>query len=154
MGLEIERKFLVKDTWRPEGEGVPMKQGYVAGGGPLIVRVRTAGGRAFLTLKGRTEGVTRAEFEYDVPVEDAEKILALAGGPLIEKTRYRVPFGAHTWEIDVFAGANEGLVVAEIELAREDEIFEHPPWLGAEVSDDPRYYNSNLAEHPFRTWKA
>lgn len=152
MGLEIERKFLVTDAWHPESPGVSIKQGYIAKSAELLVRVRTAGDRGFLTLKGRTEGVTRAEYEYAVPVKDAEELLALAGGPTIEKTRYRVPFGAHIWEVDVFSGANEGLVVAEIELARADEPFERPPWLGAEVSEDPRYYNANLVAHPFRAW--
>ena len=152
VGLEIERKFLVTDAWRPEGTGIRVRQGYIANGETLLVRVRRQDERAFLTLKGRTTGVSRAEYEYPIPAEDAEELLSLAEAPPIEKTRYRIPFGAHVWEVDVFSGENEGLVLAEIELKREDEPFERPPWLGAEVSGDPRYYNSNLALRPFRSW--
>ena len=152
MSVEIERKFLVNEKWQPTGRSVHLKQGYLPGTGPMLVRIRREDARAFLTLKGRTEGITRSEYEYEIPAEDAEELLLRCQKPLIEKTRYLIPSGAHTWEVDVFAGANEGLVVAEIELSAEDEAFERPDWLAAEVSGDPKYYNSNLAERPFSTW--
>jgi adenylate cyclase len=155
MGLEIERKFLVKNaSWRDAvEERRPILQGYLAEAGRATVRVRTAGGRGFLTVKGRTTGVTRAEFEYEIPIEDARAMLeTLSSLPVIEKVRHRVRCGAYLWEVDVFAGENAGLVLAEIELASEDASFEVPDWAGAEVSDDPRYYNLNLARHPFRRW--
>ncbi len=154
VGVEIERKFLVRETWRPEGAGIRVRQGYLPGAGEMLVRVRQEDRGAFLTLKGRTEGIARAEYEYPIPWEDADELLARCEKPLVEKTRYLVPSGAHTWEIDVFSGANDGLVVAEIELSHEDEPFERPDWLGAEVSGDARYYNANLAAHPFSEWGA
>ncbi len=153
MGVEIERKFLVKDTWRPKGEAIRLRQGYLPGMGPILVRVRQEDKRAFLTLKGRTEGITRSEYVYEIPLEDAGELLKQCEKPIIEKTRYLVPIGSHTWEVDVFFGANEGLIVAEIELSDEDEAFERPDWIGEEVSGDARYYNSNLAAHPYSSWK-
>ena len=153
MGQEIERKFLVKkEAWRPTGHGTKIRQGYLPQAGELLVRIRTQDDRAFLTLKGRTIGITRAEFEYEIPFSDAEALLAFCQAPLIEKVRYLEPAGAHRFEIDCFFGDNEGLIVAEIELPREDAPFVRPPWLGAEVSDDPRYYNANLITHPYRAW--
>ncbi len=152
MALEIERKFRVKESWQPKGRGVEVRQGYLPGTGPLLVRVRRQDERAFLTLKGRTEGITRAEFEYEIPAADADALLAFCEAPLIEKTRYFEELDGHTWEIDRFRGANEGLIVAEIELSSEDEPFSRPAWLGAEVSDDARYYNSNLAKCPYTAW--
>lgn len=152
MGVEIERKFLVKEGWQPTGESVSIKQGYLPGTGPMLVRIRLEDQRALLTLKGRTEGVTRSEYEYEIPVQDAQELLLRCRKKVVEKTRYFVIHGDYTWEVDVFAGANKGLVVAELELSDEDEAFDHPDWLGAEVSSDARYYNSNLAEHPFSEW--
>ncbi len=152
MGVEIERKFLVKEGWQPTGESVSIKQGYLPGTGPMLVRIRLEDQRALLTLKGRTEGVTRSEYEYEIPVQDAQELLLRCRKKVVEKTRYFVIHGDYTWEVDVFAGANKGLVVAELELSDEDEVFDRPDWLGAEVSSDARYYNSNLAEHPFSEW--
>ena len=152
MGVEIERKFLVKEGWQPTGESVSIKQGYLPGTGPMLVRIRLEDQRALLTLKGRTEGVTRSEYEYEIPVQDAQELLLRCRKKVVEKTRYFVIHGDYKWEVDVFAGANKGLVVAELELSDEDEAFDRPDWLGAEVSSDARYYNSNLAEHPFSEW--
>lgn len=152
MAVEIERKFLVTgDGWR-NGSGVLYRQGYLNRDKSRTVRVRIAGDAAFLTIKGRSVGATRAEFEYPIPVADAQALLALCDGPLIEKTRYRVPHAGHEWEVDVFAGDNAGLVVAELELQSESEAFAAPAWLGEEVSHDARYFNSNLATQPFCTW--
>ena len=160
MATEIERKFLlVNEDWRAEADaGVVMRQGYLTSFLPehapkSSIRVRIAGDKAYLNIKGATLGVTRVEYEYPIPLADANQMLdSLADGPLIEKTRYHVQHGAHTWEIDVFAGDNQGLVVAEVELAAEDERYERPAWLGDEVSDDPRYYNVCLVNHPFKDW--
>lgn len=155
MGVEIERKFLVNTArWQPTpGQGVHYRQGYLASAPDVVVRVRTAGDRAFLTVKGATEGISRLEFEYPVPVEDANTMLVrLCPGPLIEKTRYRVPFAGRVWEVDVFDGENAGLVLAEVELPAADAVVELPPWVGVEVSDDPRYYNANLSRNPYARW--
>ena len=153
MGLEIERKFLVRDdSWRTV-EGTPFRQGYLNSDLNRVVRVRTMGERAVLTIKGRNVGAVRPEFEYDIPLRDANKMLDnLCERPLIEKTRYLIKFAGYTWEVDEFAGENAGLVVAEIELQAEDEDFEKPDWLGMEVTDDPRYFNSNLVLRPYTTW--
>ncbi len=155
MGVEVERKFLVAgEGWR---EGVisatRIVQGYLAQTDSATIRVRASDDRGFLTIKGRTMGITRAEYEYDIPVTDALAMLdALAQGPVIDKVRHLVSVGSHLWEVDVFAGANAPLVMAEVELASEHESFEVPPWAGDEVSDDPRYYNVNLASRPYSTW--
>lgn len=114
--------------------------------------MRISGTRAFLTVKGITTGATRAEFEYGIPLADAEALLGMCDGPLVEKLRHRIQHGGHTWEIDEFLGENRGLVVAEIELRSEAEPFAGPPWLGGEVTHDARYFNSNLAIHPFAHW--
>jgi CYTH domain-containing protein len=156
MGREIERKFLVRgDGWR-QGEGVLYRQGYLSREPARTVRVRDAGGRAYLTIKGQgegPEGITRSEYEYPIPHEDASELLdRLCERPLIEKTRYRIAHGGHTWEVDEFHGDNQGLVVAEVELASADERPSLPDWIGAEVSDDPRYLNSNLTSRPYRRW--
>ena len=116
------------------------------------MRVRLDGAAGKLTIKGLTTGVTRAEYEYEIPAEDAAALLALCERPLIEKVRYRVPHEGKTWEVDVFGGDNAGLILAELELASEDEPFTVPPWATEEVSHDPRYYNANLAKAPYRTW--
>lgn len=155
MGKEIERKFeVVDDGWRGcvESKSV-LRQGYLSTHEERTVRVRLTEGRAQLTIKGVTEGVTRDEFEYEVPPDDAEEILhELCLQPIIEKHRHRVPFEGRTWEVDEFFGANEGLVIAEIELESEDEEIHRPDWAGNEVSGDPRFYNANLVAHPFRDW--
>ncbi|MBK1703496.1 CYTH domain-containing protein [Halochromatium glycolicum] len=155
MATEIERKFLVSsESWREAVElEVPVMQGYLAGTSRLTLRARLQGDQGVLTIKGASRGISRSEFEYPIPAEDAKAMLAeLAEYSIVEKTRYLVRFGAHLWEIDVFAGDNAGLVLAEIELSAEDEDFERPAWLGPEVSDDPRYYNANLARHPYKEW--
>lgn len=154
MAEEIERKFLVLgDDWRQAGAGTGFRQGYLSSAPERVVRVRIAGEHAVLTVKGITEGVSRLEFEYPLPLADAEQMLdRLCEKPLIEKTRYRFEHAGMVWEVDEFHGDNAGLVVAEIELQHEGQHFERPPWLGEEVSDDPRYFNSNLANHPYREW--
>lgn len=154
MAKEIERKFLVDTAKLPAlPKGKVLKQGYVPTGGSATVRVRISNDQAFLTLKGKATGLTRSEFEYPVPLKDAQNILhELCSRPFIEKTRYLIPYGGHTWELDIFEGDNKGLVIAEIELESEDEIFERPVWVTKEVSDDTRYRNSNLITCPFCTW--
>jgi adenylate cyclase len=152
MPLEIERKFLTAgEGWR-SGAGVLICQGYLCSVPSRTVRVRLAGDAGFLTIKGATDGATRAEFEYSIPLEDARSLLTLCEGPLLEKVRHRVRFGGHWWDVDEFLGENTGLVIAEVELGDEGEHFERPPWLGAEVTDDARYFNSNLARRPYRHW--
>jgi CYTH domain-containing protein len=152
MASEIERKFLVRgDGWRPGPEGVLQRQGYLSVEDPTV-RVRIEGPRATLTVKGAQKGLARPEFEYEIPVADAEEMLGLCPFA-VEKTRHVREFGGRRWEVDVFHGANEGLVIAEIELEREDESFALPLWLGAEVSRDPRYRVSSLARNPFRKWR-
>jgi adenylate cyclase len=155
MGLEIERKFLLSDeAWRAQIESSQrLAQGYL-GGTRASVRVRVGGGRGWLNIKSRELGHSRLEYEYEIPLADAEAMLArLADGAVIEKTRHRLRYGAHCWEIDEFYGENQGLIVAEIELQHPAEAFERPPWLGIEVTDDPRYYNSNLVAHPYSQWR-
>lgn len=153
MGVEIERKFLLSgDGWRTLGTAVPMRQGYLSSDKARVVRVRIEGEHACITIKGKSSGATRGEWEYAVPVADAEELLALCEQPLVEKVRRRIDFQGHTWEVDEFFGVNQGLVVAEIELAAEDEAFARPAWIGAEVTDDPRYYNSSLVKKPFTAW--
>lgn len=156
MGTEIERKFLVDlARWQPRDAGVHFMQGYLSAGAQGVVRVRIEGDQAKLTIKGATTGLTRREFEYGIPLADAAIMLdELCVQPLIDKHRHEEVHAGRTWEIDVFHGDNEGLVVAEIELAAEDDRFVLPAWAGREVSDDPRYGNANLVRNPFRTWPA
>ncbi len=131
----------------------PIEQGYLLTGAGLTVRVRLKGAQGYLTVKGPSKGASRSEFEYPIPAEDARAMLNLEGATgIIAKTRYQVRAGAHTWDLDRFSGDNEGLVMAEVELSEEGESFERPSWLGEEVTDDPRYFNVYLAEHPYRTW--
>lgn len=152
MGVEIERKFLVNgDAWRT-GEGVRTTQGYLVREQSHSVRVRIADGQAWLTIKGAGQGITRTEFEYAIPVDDARAILKLVPYPLVEKVRRKVEYKGFTWEVDEFLGANTGLVVAEIELDDPEREFPRPPWIGAEVTHDPRYLNAQLATHPYSTW--
>ncbi len=155
MGIEVERKFLVSDeSWRAEvTSATRIVQGYIAQTSTATVRVRVKGDHGFLTIKGVSVGVARSEFEYEVPVADALAMLdELAQGPVIDKVRHLVPVGAHIWEVDVFAGENAPLVMAEVELAGADEAFVRPGWAGTEVSDDDRYFNVNLARTPYSTW--
>lgn len=156
MPLEIERKFLLSSSssaWRPEVlQSYALRQGYLSSVPERTVRVRIRGDRGILTIKGRGAGISRPEFEYDIPQDEALALLALCEQPLIEKVRYEVKRGDHLWEIDVFEGVNEGLTLAEIELGAEDEVFERPDWLGEEVSGDRRYFNSSLVLKPFMSW--
>ncbi|MCL7713243.1 CYTH domain-containing protein [Stenotrophomonas mori] len=163
MGIEIERKFLVTgDGWRTAAHAVvPMAQGYVndlaaldEGGQKASVRVRIEGDTARLNIKSRETGTTRQEFDYPIPVADARALLALCVGGLIDKRRHLVHHGGRLWEVDEFLGDNAGLVVAEIELDSPDQPFERPQWIGAEVTDELRYYNLALASHPYSRWTA
>lgn len=155
MGIEIERKFLLaSDAWRGLGQPTPMRQGYLAADPVRTVRVRIEGERAVLTIKSKSEGASRGEWEYEIPVPDAAELLdRLCERPLVEKTRHRIEYAGHTWEVDEFAGENAGLVVAEIELGSEDETFDQPEWIGREVTGDARYYNSSLIRLPYSRWK-
>ena len=154
MGVEIERKFLLQgDAWRGLGQAVLLRQGYLSSARERVVRVRIEGEQAMLTIKGANVGATRGEWEYPIPLDDAVELLdGLCEQPLIEKVRHRIEHAGMVWEVDEFLGANAGLVVAEIELASEDQPFEKPDWIGAEVSGDARYYNANLIRHPFSQW--
>jgi adenylate cyclase len=154
MGIEIERKFLVMgDAWRAQASAqTRFSQGYLSRDPSRTVRVRIAGEQAFLTIKGATHGATRAEFEYAVPLADAQALLSLCDGPVVEKIRHLCPHEGMTWEVDEFLGANAGLVVAEIELQSESQPFAQPAWLGTEVTGDGRYVNANLAVKPFSSW--
>lgn len=152
--MEIERKFLVDARqWQPSTPGTTFRQGYLSSTAERVVRVRIAGDKGTLTIKGRSVGISRPEFEYDIPLEDAQRLLdGLCERPLIEKTRYREQIAGKVWEIDVFHGDNEGLVIAEIELHDPAETFEKPRWAGPDVSHDPKYFNNNLIACPFRDW--
>ncbi len=157
MPIEIERKFLVNTAlWHPDPAlGIRYRQGYLSTDPERVVRVRTAGPEGFLTIKGKTIGTERLEFEYEIPLEQADALLDhLCIRPLVEKVRYREQVGPRVWEIDVFSGENAGLVVAEVELPTASTEVELPPWAGREVSDDVRYFNSNLARHPFSRWNS
>jgi CYTH domain-containing protein len=152
MGKEIERKFLVKErTWR-QAKGTQYRQGYLNSTKERIVRVRTIDGKGYLTIKGLTVGASRMEFEYEIPLQDANELLNICEKPLIEKIRYTVEDGGMVWEIDEFAGDNQGLIVAEVELDSEDQPFHKPNWIGKEVTGDPRYFNSNLIKIPYTKW--
>lgn len=153
MGKEIERKFLVKgDEWRKLAKGVRYRQGYLSTLKERTVRVRTVDANGYLTVKGVTIGATRQEFEYDIPAADAAVLLDMCEQPLVEKLRYKIPLGGVVWEVDEFEGVNQGLIVAEVELASEDQKVDLPSWIGAEVTGDPRYFNSNLIAHPYSRW--
>jgi CYTH domain-containing protein len=154
MAREIERKFLLRGReWKALAEGDRCRQGYLNRLPERTVRVRTLGDRGYLTIKGLPTGLTRAEYEYEIPFADADAMLAdLCEKPLIVKNRYRIKAGSHIWEIDEFLHENQGLVVAEVELTHQDESFEKPAWIGEEVTGDPRYFNSTLIRHPFTTW--
>ena len=151
MPTEIERKFLVAGEI-PGGDDSHIVQAYLSLDLNRIVRVRIEDDFATLTIKGKAAGISRPEFEYSIPQPDAVELLKLAVGQAIEKTRRRIKIGESTWEVDSFAGANQGLIVAEIELPTESAEFEKPSWLGEEVTDDPRYTNSSLVNLPFGDW--
>ncbi len=156
MATEIERKFLVTDeSWRNAvSKKSFFRQGYLTRSDGASVRVRVADGKADLNIKSMTLGISRHEFEYEIPLADAKEMLdKLCLGPKIEKVRYFVEHLGHTWEVDVFEGDNTGLIVAEIELNAENEVFEKPPWAGDEVSDDERYYNVCLVKYPYKNWQ-
>ena len=156
MALEIERKFLVVGSpWKSLPQGALMRQGYLHASSEKVVRVRIEGDSAILTVKGAgkgAQGIVRGEWEYPIPVADADELLMLCDQPLIEKYRYRIPFESMLWELDVFIGANAGLVVAEIELVSETQAFARPDWIGEEVTHDTRYLNANLQRHPYSAW--
>ncbi|VAX01049.1 Adenylate cyclase [hydrothermal vent metagenome] len=155
MPIEIERKYLLRnDDWRLDADqGTQYEQGYIIGSDKASVRVRIQGAEAFINIKSATLGIKRQEFEYGIPLDEAREILSsLCEKPLVIKTRYIVNVNGDKWEIDVFDGGNKGLIVAEIELQSEDQSIELPAWCGQEVSEDPRYYNVNLAKHPYTKW--
>ncbi len=154
MGTEIERKFLVRDDgWRADAAtSAILQQGYLSVGEPVTVRVRREANQAWLNIKGPSQGLARAEFEYTIPIADAEALLGLCHGNLVEKRRHRIPRDGKVWEVDEFLGANAGLIVAEVELLRADEPFTRPAWLGREVSLDRRFQNASLSQKPFASW--
>ncbi len=152
MAIEIERKFLVTgDQWR-DATAVYFCQGYLNRNKERTVRIRVADKCGFLTIKGVNKGASRSEFEYEITLVDAEQLLSLCDGPLIEKYRRKIVHEGVLWEVDEFLGENSGLVVAEIELESEDQVFSRPEWIGEEVTHDARYYNSNLSIHPYTKW--
>ena len=152
--LEIERKFLLKNSdYKKLSKGILIKQGYICSENDRVVRVRIYGEKAFITIKNATIGFSRDEFEYEIPLVDAEKMLhCVCRQPIIEKLRYKVNYEGFIWEIDEFFGENEGLVVAEIELEKEDQNFLKPDWIADEVTGDARYYNANLFKNPYKDW--
>lgn len=154
MGVEIERKFLLRgDGWRALGEPVLQRQGYLSSHSERVVRVRIEGALAMLTIKSRNVGASRGEWEYPIPIDEAQVLLdTVCEQPVIEKFRRRILHDGMCWEVDQFLGANQGLVVAEIELGSEDQAFSKPDWVGAEVTGEARYYNANLIRHPFSSW--
>ena len=154
MGLEIERKYLViSDEYKSATKGVLYRQGYLNSNKERVVRVRIGGEQGFITIKGLPTGIERPEFEYSIPLQEADFLLRnICEQPIIEKTRYKITYMNHLWEIDEFHGENKGMIVAEIELQSSDEPFEMPPWVGEEVSHDWRYFNSNLLTNPYTKW--
>ncbi len=154
MAQEIERKYLLNgDQWRSLAEGAHYRQGYLSTVKERTVRVRTVGEKGYLTIKGIAVGISRLEFEYEIPTDDANELLdELCERPIIEKHRYKIPYGGLVWEVDEFHGANEGLVIAEVELESADQAIDVPAWVGEEVSGDPRYFNAALVRCPFNTW--
>ena len=155
MGKEIEKKFLIKnENFKKLTTGVLCIQGFLSTTKERVVRVRVMGEKAYLTIKGISKGATRTEFEYEIPVSDAQLMLdELCKKPIIKKYRYKIPIGELMWEVDVFLEKNEGLIVAEVELPYENKIIEFPDWIGKEVTGDQKYYNSNLIKNPYSTWK-
>jgi len=155
MGIEIERKFLVDhQKWElvTKPAGTPYKQGYLLAENGRTVRVRISDKMGYLNLKSKSTNRSRAEFEYEIPLEDGKAILDAFTGTIIEKVRYRIPYAGNIWEVDVFSGDNQGLIVAEIELKSEDQVFDTPAWVADEVTDEPRYTNAALSKNPFGQW--
>ena len=154
MAKEIERKFLVTgEDWREDNRGILYRQGYLSTERNCSIRVRAGAGKGYLTIKGETHGVIRDEFEYEIPIKDANELLdKFCNRPLIEKRRYEIEFGELTWEVDEFGSENTGLILAEVELTSEDQKIEFPGWIGKEVTGDARYYNVNLVKNPFSKW--
>ena len=150
---EIERKFLIlRNQFNPSGEGTKIRQGYLSIDSEKVVRIRVAGEKGFITIKGSMKGLTRPEFEYEIPKKEAEFLLGMCINNLVEKVRYIEKYKGMIWEVDVFEKANSGLIMAEIELESENQLFEIPPWIGEEVTFDKRFYNSWLSKNPFSTW--
>jgi adenylate cyclase len=154
MPIEIERKFLLKnDAWKVDADaGTRITQGYLSSNPERSVRIRTKGDKGILTIKSKTTDLSRKEFEYPIPIDEAKELLSLCEKPFIDKTRYVVHHRGHDWEVDIFHAENEGLCIAEIELSNEEESFQLPSWVGEEVSEDAAYYNMNLAKHPYIKW--
>ena len=154
MGIEIERKFIVRgDDYKAGITPVVIRQGFISTDMDSVIRVRIFGSKGFLAVKGSGTGISRTEYEYEIPLEDAREMLdKFCAGKSIEKLRYVVSHVSHKWEVDVFMKENSGLVIAEIELLSEDETIVLPPWVGEEVTGDPRYYNANLINHPYSSW--
>lgn len=154
MAKEIERKFLIdRSQWQPQQKGLEIRQGYLSLDPERTVRVRTKGTQGYLTVKGKNQGISRTELEYEIPYEEACQLLdELCLRPLVEKTRYVEKHGRQLWEIDIFSGDNEGLAVAEAELPSEDTVLELPSWITREVSGEARYYNSSLINLPYKKW--
>ena len=152
MSVEIERKYLVNGSGWKTVKPIDIRQGYLNTDQSRTVRVRVAGVAAYLTIKGKTTNLSRPEFEYEIPLEDARELLLLCSDAIIEKSRYLVPFGGLIWEVDEFYGANAGLVIAEVELQAEDQSVVKPDWVAEEVSGDARYYNASLVKSPFTSW--
>ena len=155
MAIEIERKFLVKERpFAMAKKSLKINQGYILNEKSKVIRVREKGDDYFLTIKGNNIGISRLEYDFPISKDDAEElIIHFCKTTLIEKTRHYVEHKGHTWEVDEFHGTNDGLIVAEIELESEDEKFEIPNWIGKEVTQDERYYNMNLAVHPYISWE-
>lgn len=155
MAIEIERKFLVSSIpWKEVNSSSLIKQGYLMHDTQKVIRIRQKDDDFFITIKGNTEGISRLEFEYIIPEEDARDMLKYLCGPsVIEKTRHYIKYEDHMWEVDEFHNKNKGLIIAEIELKSEDEKFQRPEWVGDEVSHDSRYYNMNLMTNPYENWK-
>ena len=154
MGIEIERKFLVKDeTWRALARGTKYHQGYLSSNKERTVRIRTIGNQGYLTIKGIAKGAVREEYEYEIPAAEARAMLEnLCEKPLIEKSRYNIEYHGLVWEVDEFYGENQGLIIAEVELDFNDQKFKKPKWIGTEVTGESKYFNSNLIHHPYTQW--
>jgi len=156
MALEIEHKFLLKNNdWKKNiSKSTQFKQGYLVSDEKRSLRIRVSDNEAWINIKSATIGTHRMEYEYSIPLTEGLEILnSLCEKPIIEKTRHLVPYKQHIWEIDVFIGDNEGLIVAEVELSAIGESFDIPAWVGKEVTEDLRYYNNNLCQHPYKNWK-
>ena len=155
MGIEIERKFLLKNSnWKKfSDQGINIKQGYLNTDFERTVRVRITEDKGVLCIKGKNNNISRVEFEYEIPLNEAISLLALCENAIIEKTRYKINQDEITWEIDVFKGDNAGLIVAEVELYKENQIFNKPDWIGLEVSHESKYFNSALSIMPYKNWR-